>query len=448
MPSTNDDIFIESESSYRPPPVADQQQNIVQEIKKSVVNKPTAKNFATAAANSFSSAPTTFGFSNAPTSFTSAPPNFDSTVTTSLPPTTAEVEPPSKYYTPPFLEPAYNLEKDDNFLDAPKTNERRQLDSSLSLPNQQPRYDFQAFDSILKAVRKASRDDYDFSKYIRNKQQNQQGVQRQTTARPTSRPAAKPTVGRQNFIQPAVQNPTGFRLPAVATTRAPITNRVAAPTRATTRFTTRTTPTTRAPTTRAAITTKRPVVAAPRVGTAAIGPSKPFANSQAIVKPSRDLQPPFEDFKKQDSVTLGPPIYYEWKANIPSIDLQPPFEDNDPLDVSASGDVIGAHSQTTRSITEQALQNSFEKAIKKLLGTNYSVLKKELSIPEYQFPLEGEEVRTGYEKKEAVNSFQIKIPDKSTLQYSEWYGENPECPQCHPSFVKPGTCEPCVKIRE
>lgn len=149
-----------------------------------------------------------------------------------------------------------------------------------------------------------------------------------------------------------------------------------------------------------------------------------------------------------DSVTLGPPIYYQWKANIPSIDLLPPLEDNESLDVNSSGDVIGAHSQTTRSISEQSFENSFEKAVKKLLGTNYSLLKKELSIPEYQFPLEGEGARTGYDNKEAVNSFQIKIPDKETLQYAEWYGENPKCPECHPSFVKPGTCEPCVKIRE
>lgn len=438
----NDDIFIESESSYRPPPVANQQKNIAKEIKNSIQSLPAA----TVPLSTLSVAPSPT-FSSAASTFTNAPSTFSYSFTTTQSPPTTVVKTPSKYYTPPFLDPPYQSEKDDNFLDAPKNQERRQLDSSLGLPNEQKKYEFQAFDGILKAVRKASREDYDFSKYVRNNQQDRtKSAPKAATAKPTVKSTVRSTAGnRFNSIQSTLQSPTGFRLPqTVPTTRAPVRT-------TTTKFTTRPVTTTKRPTTttRAPVTVRtsiRPSTSqlAPRIGTA----PKPFvapAQPDSIPIPSAELLPPFEEFSKLDSVTLGPPIYYEWKANIPSIDLLPPLEDNDQLDVNSSGDVIGAHSQTTRSISEQSLENSFEKAIKKLLGTNYSLLKKELSIPEYQFPLEGEDARTGYERKEAVNSFQIKIPNKRVL---EWYGENPNCPECHPSFVKPGTCEPCVKIRE
>lgn len=91
---------------------------------------------------------------------------------------------------------------------------------------------------------------------------------------------------------------------------------------------------------------------------------------------------------------------------------------------------------------------------------NYLDLKKQFLIPEYTFPLENIE-RPSYTESNAVNSFQIKIPDeivhsqelvsdgssKNEVHRKPWYGENAKCPECHPTYLKPGSCEPCIKIR-
>lgn len=127
---------------------------------------------------------------------------------------------------------------------------------------------------------------------------------------------------------------------------------------------------------------------------------------------------------------------------------------------------------------------------------HYLELKKLLHIPEYTFPLEADSaVRAHYVRDDSVNSFQVKIPldvndvtlddaqtaptttattatqqtttlspftgttnggdggtdgtDGTTVRTrrAPWYGENAACPECHPSFVRAGGCEPCVKIR-
>lgn len=70
---------------------------------------------------------------------------------------------------------------------------------------------------------------------------------------------------------------------------------------------------------------------------------------------------------------------------------------------------------------------------------NYNELRKSLSIPSYEFPLEDELNVLG--NTNALNSYQLKIP----ANVQSWYGENERCPQCHPAFLEPGTCEPCVK---
>lgn len=121
---------------------------------------------------------------------------------------------------------------------------------------------------------------------------------------------------------------------------------------------------------------------------------------------------------------------------------------------------------------------------------HYLELKKLLHIPDYTFPLEADTlVRGHYVRDDSVNSFQVKIPldvndvtlddaqtttattsaqtttlssftgttggegtdgtDGTTVRTrrAPWYGENAACPECHPSFVRAGGCEPCVKIR-
>lgn len=74
---------------------------------------------------------------------------------------------------------------------------------------------------------------------------------------------------------------------------------------------------------------------------------------------------------------------------------------------------------------------------------NFLELKKSLSIPSFEFPLEAEG-RDGLLNTNALNSYQLKIPSNIKTEQS-WYGENKECPECHPAFLSPGTCEPCVK---
>lgn len=236
--------------------------------------------------------------------------------------------------------------------------------------------------------------------------------------------------------------------------------------------------------------------------------------SHGLQKPSTDLVPPYESFHYyDDATTQGPPIYFEWK--IPASGLEPPefesrsndFSDNEisTTEGSSSGVTVPteslqlptqtnapvvfktpsnglepppvedgvfsryAHnpfltsalaslsstnnsqnkSPTPRSISaaeEKATNNNVESGTtpKEAKDNNYLDLKKLLLIPDYTFPLEVDG-RPGYQQTNSVNSFQIKIPDKAGDK--PWYGENAECPECHPSFLKPGTCEPCIKIR-
>lgn len=116
--------------------------------------------------------------------------------------------------------------------------------------------------------------------------------------------------------------------------------------------------------------------------------------------------------------------------------------------------LINDKSQTPRSVaTGQNQRNLVTSTTKRQSETttkdlNYLDLKKLFLIPEYTFPLETVQ-RPGYEHDNAVNSFQIKIPDPQDDegQTKPWYGENAKCPECHPSFLKPGSCEPCIKLR-
>ena len=87
-------------------------------------------------------------------------------------------------------------------------------------------------------------------------------------------------------------------------------------------------------------------------------------------------------------------------------------------------------------------QNFFRKVIQPP-EHNFLELKKNLSIPSFDFPLETQG-RNGFTNSEAFNSYQLKIPFDQQHDQS-WYGENKECPECHPAFLQPGTCEPCVK---
>lgn len=202
------------------------------------------------------------------------------------------------------------------------------------------------------------------------------------------------------------------------------------------------------------------------------------------------LLPPFKNVVQHDvATTQGPPIYYEWK--IPSNGLEPPKFDS-PIGVNGReypGTAEGYSDKTSqfntkRTVTTSTSKEPFQKPTTQVklptgkdsaqtneldAGNNYekasasvktptaqlpptasqaeiSEIRKELSLPDFSFPLENVG-RTGYLANNIYNSFQLKIPDGHDNAQEHWYGENPKCPECHPSYVIPGTCLPCLRKR-
>ncbi|KAL1397543.1 hypothetical protein pipiens_002505 [Culex pipiens pipiens] len=193
---------------------------------------------------------------------------------------------------------------------------------------------------------------------------------------------------------------------------------------------------------------------------------RPFS----VPAPANDLLPPKKDYTYyDDSTTKGPPIYYQWKWSIPSFGLEPPLDapltDEEKLltqlNPADSADSTREHNQTARSISSETGnlgENNPEPSTinkRKIAAAvpthNYLELRRKLAIPDFTFPLEAEpsDRRTVFEHDGAVNSFQIKIPAyaRSDDDSTAWYGENAKCPECHPAFLRPNSCEPCVKIR-
>lgn len=230
--------------------------------------------------------------------------------------------------------------------------------------------------------------------------------------------------------------------------------------------------------------------------------NKPDRGSIKHEQPSKQLLPPLTDFITHDvATTQGPPIYYEWK--VPSDGLEPPKLDS-PIGVdgreypetvidynaisakngfatntqfgidqkkpttnntttttssrrSDNKQTIPSRSPTSRSVKEtgqpKGVTESKSPATTRTSSTQQTSnpgdifqIRKELSVPEYAFPLESAG-RTGYLDTDVYNSFQLKIPERraDTDEHIHWYGENPKCPECHPSYVIPGTCEPCIR---
>ncbi|XP_063709408.1 uncharacterized protein LOC134837941 [Culicoides brevitarsis] len=457
----NQDIFLESESSHGAKPVHVQASNIIDDIKKTIKENNVEQTLTTAESRTDS---------KGLTSVTSENPK--------------AIVPPSKYYSPPFLEPIYNREytEENNKIARTPADQSTRRTYPTTTKSPYDKYDFSAFDSILKAVRKGNREDYDFSKYIRNKD-GTLTPRRTTQSKVMSKNSGFQATTKKNNLfavtqapvrstqtkqrPPIIQNPSGF----VQSTVLPTTTTQRTTTRASTTTTRKpisTTTTRRSTTRRPVSTTIRAIVAKPQLSSISapslniippISEPRPFAQqnnkvtsiskgsvssaSKPIVPPlALELLPPFEKETYHDvATTLGPPIYYEWKSQVPASELLPPFEAN-----PENADNFGAHSQATRSVSGQTTI-LLESALEKLIKSNWTELRNIHAIPEFNFPLEREELRTGYDNNERVNSFQLKIPDKS-LQGKEWYGENPKCPECHPSFLKPGLCSPCIKIRE
>ncbi|XP_029727930.1 mucin-5AC-like isoform X1 [Aedes albopictus] len=233
-----------------------------------------------------------------------------------------------------------------------------------------------------------------------------------------------------------------------------------------------------------AIFTRQPITNEPSSGPIKSGIDKLQGDAQIQVRndnvprpfsvptPANDLLPPKKEYVfYDDATTKGPPIYYQWKWSIPSFGLEPPLDaplsDEEKLLTQlnpAAQDLPDSnreHNQTARSISSETgnagenppTSNAIAEANKRKIQPpthNYLELRKQLAIPDFTFPLESAgTAQSIYEQDGAVNSFQIKIPAyaRSDDDSRAWYGENAKCPQCHPAFMRPGTCEPCIKIR-
>lgn len=179
----------------------------------------------------------------------------------------------------------------------------------------------------------------------------------------------------------------------------------------------------------------------------ATSPPRVALNQNAIQRPSaqtpqRDLLPPLSALNPSSSVTTqAPSTNFKWK--VPDRGLEPPKAILNDTDLQSS----------KRSVLEEGnFVGTFAAGEKRRLGNGNSInpqykeLQKLFAIPQVDFPLESKG-REGYEKADAVNSFQVKIPYKSGKEDRYYYLEHGFCnPECHPYFFKPGRCEPCIKI--
>ncbi|KAL0880464.1 hypothetical protein ABMA27_002877 [Loxostege sticticalis] len=156
-----------------------------------------------------------------------------------------------------------------------------------------------------------------------------------------------------------------------------------------------------------------------------------------VPTPDRILLPPKRDFSEQPSTTMGPPVYYEWKWAVPAFDLEPPKESN----VTNNTELIQGKSVRGRSPFSEVTRPTpiTVDPTPSSINTEYNI--SSYFIPDYVFPLD--KPHPGYEDENAQTSFQVKIGRTGRSSF----GENPACPQCHPAYVKPGTCEPCIVNR-
>ncbi|XP_028168063.1 uncharacterized protein LOC114358330 isoform X1 [Ostrinia furnacalis] len=166
-------------------------------------------------------------------------------------------------------------------------------------------------------------------------------------------------------------------------------------------------------------------------------PTVSVRDNPAVPTPDRILLPPKLDFSEQPSTTMGPPVYYEWKWAVPAFDLEPPKESNVTVNnTQVQGKTVRGRSpfsDVTRPtpVTVDPTPSN--------INTEYNI--SSYFVPDYVFPLD--KPHPGYEDENAQTSFQVKIARTGRSSY----GENPACPQCHPAYLEPGTCEPCIVNR-
>lgn len=157
-------------------------------------------------------------------------------------------------------------------------------------------------------------------------------------------------------------------------------------------------------------------------------------STNQVPVPDRNLLPPKTDYSPIVTTTMGPPIYYEWKWAVPAFDLEPPK--------------IGSPNNNTEVPKVKPLgkrpfsvvpRSTPKMATPSPSNTEYNI--SSYFVPDYVFPLDGP--HPGYDDDDAQTSFQVNIPRPGRASY----GENPACPQCHPAYLTPGSCEPCIVKR-
>lgn len=327
-----------------------------------------------------------------------------------------------------------------------------------------PDKNYKAFEHIFQPGKKATHKDYDFSRYFTKKQgaptnppaQRRQGSQNTPNRQqPAAKQPAKQPVNNAFNRQPVnafKQQPaaattarpfnqqTTTRRPAPATTKKPFVTKKPVQVVTTTRATTRATTTTRRPITTTKTTPR--LQSFNQIQQNNQRPSVPAFNQASL---TRDLLPPLDSQRKlDDETTKGSANYYPWKT--PERGLLPPKLDSEADEV-----------QSKRSIAEEGNfegSNDFQSSESRRsssknrnsIKVEYKDLQKMFSIPQFEFPIESSG-RDGYEKADAVNSFQVKIPYKNGKSERYYYLEHAHCnPECHPYFFKPGRCEPCIKL--
>ncbi|XP_045535944.1 uncharacterized protein LOC106709694 [Papilio machaon] len=149
--------------------------------------------------------------------------------------------------------------------------------------------------------------------------------------------------------------------------------------------------------------------------------------------PDVNLLPPKSEYSKIPSTTMGPPIYYEWKWAVPAFGLEPPKENN----VTNTTATPQKRTSPARRPFSDITRTTTTPAAPEPLNTEYNI--SSYFVPDYVFPLD--KPHPGYDDTETSLDARVGRPGRSS------YGENPNCPQCHPVYLIPGTCEPCVVRR-
>ncbi|XP_068617219.1 uncharacterized protein js [Battus philenor] len=163
--------------------------------------------------------------------------------------------------------------------------------------------------------------------------------------------------------------------------------------------------------------------------------STDFNDHSEIPVPDKHLLPPKREYSQVPSTTMGPPIYYEWKWAVPALDLEPPKENN------ITNTTAPQHKRTAQGKRpfSDVTRTTTTPATPTPQNTEYNI--SSYFVPDYVFPLDKQ--HPGYEEDNAETSFHVRISKPGRASY----GENSNCPHCHPAYLRPGTCEPCIVKR-